>query len=185
MRCSRLFLALLATGTCQTPSGAKEALHDTQVARLHVSTLQMIVAGMDQTSEERWIVSDRGFGGAQAVHIALCDRAGRCRWNHVWRGAYAPRIQEMGRWSNEETEIYLLTFSEGAEAESAVAIAWSRDRPPVIEDQRDGSWIVVAPDNLTLEINTSSGTDLTLACLAWDMTTKRLRDAPCTWRPRK
>ena len=116
--------------------------------------------------------------------MALCAVVGKCSWSHTWDGAYEPTIQYMPRWSTERTNLFLVTYNQGAEAETAVVIGWSLDERPVIYDQRDGAWATVAPDNATVEVNTSSGTDVTLACFGWNETTMRLKSANCSWVPK-
>ena len=143
----------------------------------------MIGANDAGPSTDRWIVWDQKSRTGPTAHIALCEINGKCRWSHVWPDAYEPTIQYMGRWSTDKANVFLVTFNEGAEAETAVAIGWSPGKSPIIYDHRDGAWIALAPDNVTMEINTSSGTDLTLACFGWDKTTMRFEDASCSWLP--
>ena len=154
-------------------------------ASLHASSLHIIPTEEQGLPQRRWMVWDEAAESEQTVHAALCDHSGRCGWHHVWHDAYQPTIRYMTRWSTEQTGVFLLTFHEGAEAETAVAIGLPRGKTPVIYDQRDGSWAVVTPDELTLEINTSSRTDLTPACLGWNAVGMRLEGTHCRWWPNR
>ena len=166
-----------------SPSDAEDDVNVIQLARSHTSNLHLIAADVDHSRGDRWIVWDEGSGDGQTVHIELCNPGGACSWDHVWSDANEPTIRYMGRWSDEKASLFLVTYQQGAEAEKAIVIGYVRNEPPVIYDQRDGSWVTVAPDNNTLEINTSSGTELSLSCLGWNAASMRFSTVRCSWKP--
>ena len=174
---------ILAIWPSLSPSQGEPGPDVSIVARSRALNLQLVVADTDDPSGERWIVWDERSGSDATAHIALCSATGVCRWHHEWTQSYEPTIRYVGRWSTDTESVFLVTYNEGAEAETAVAIGWSSKEAPVIYDTRDGAWITLAPDEMTLEINTSSGAGQTLACFDWNMAAKRFHDATCTWLP--
>ncbi len=139
----------------------------------------MTVSNPSDPRSERWIVWDSGFGEGQAAHVALCDRAGRCRWQHDWPDAYAPTIQYMGSWSTRQARIFLATYSQGAEAQTAVVIGLRKGQGPTLLAQEDGAWVAVAPQVNGLQVDTSSGLPVTMKCLRWDLSHRRFNDVRC------
>ena len=122
---------------------------------------------------------DSGFGEGQAAHIALCDMVGRCRWQHDWADAYAPTIQYMGSWSTGQNHVFLVVYSQGAEAQTAIVIGLRKGQGPSILAREDGAWIAVAPQVNGLQIDTSSGLPPTLKCLQWHPSHRRFNDVRC------
>ncbi len=184
MRRLPLLLAMLATCIDATgASRARELVSTDSVAFARAISFHMITADDTPSSSHRLIAWDDILNDVRTAHLTLCSRDGACTWSHDWAGSYDPTIAYMGRWSNDRTNVFLLTYYQGAEAETAVVISWSPGSPPVIRDQHDGSWIALAPDNETIEINTTSGTEVALACLRWNQAAMRLGVASCSWLP--
>ena len=167
---------VLSLGLCPGCFGQQSSL-PAQVARLPTDTLQLTPA--NDPADERWIVWDAFVGDAMSAHIALCDRAGTCRWSHSWPDAYEPSIRLMGPWSTDRLSLFLVTYQQGAAAETAVVIGLSPGRLLTIYDQRDGAWVAVAADNTTVLIDQDPGSHVDLDCLQWNDAARRLRKVHC------
>ena len=148
-----------------------------EAAKLPVDNLQEIPA--DDSTNEHWIVWDEFAGNDRSAHLALCDPAGKCRWSHGWSDAYAPTIRLMGPWSTDRSSLFLVTYQQGAVAETAVVVGLSLGRDPVIYDQRDGVAVTVALDNATVLIDQDPGSKVVLDCLRWSDAARRLRRVHC------
>ena len=175
-------LAVVSAGISCGGCAAEDVSIAAHVAAMPSRTLQLILADHAHPEGRRWIVWDEGIGDAQTAHIALRTMAGRCDWNHTWPDAYAPTIQYMGAWSIAEMSLVLVTYNQGAEAQTAVVVELPYAQTPRILDQHDGAWIALAPGEDYLELSTASGASSSLACLRWDHASLRLRDARCRKR---
>ena len=150
-----------------------------QVARIGSGNIQAVSSDSSNPGSERLIVWDTGFGDGQAAHIALCSVAGKCRWQHVWSGSYNIAIQYMGSWSTEHDFMFLVTYDQGAEAQTATVVGLEKGQAPKFLAGVDGAWIAVAPQVNGLEVNTSSGLPPTMKCLRWDVPHLRFSDTGC------
>ncbi len=178
--CCATFAACM-NATCASCAASPERIDSSAFER--AINFHMIAADDTPSSGHRLIAWDDIHNAIRMAHLALCSRDGACTWRHDWTEAYEPTITYMARWSEDKTNVFLLTYNQGAEAATAVVLSWSPGSLPVLRDRRDGSWIAVAPDNDTIEINTTSGTDVRLACLRWNQANMRLDVSACSWLP--
>ena len=163
-------------GLCRAQKDETFASH---IAQLQARSLQMVLSDPSSPESERLIVWDTGFGDGQAAHIALCNHAGKCRWQHTWPEAYGSNVQYMSSWSTDSDFVFLVTYNEGAEAQTAVVIGLQKRQPPRVLAQEDGSWIAIAPQVNGLQVNTSSGLPPTIKCLRWDASRLQFFDVEC------
>ena len=175
-------LAVVSAGVFCGGCAAEDVSIAAHVAAMPSRTLQLILADRADPNGRRWIVWDEGIGDTQTAHIALCTVAGRCDWSHTWPGAYSPTIQYMGSWSTQKMSLVLVTYNQGAEAQTSVVVELPYAQLPRILDQRDGAWIALAPGEDYLELSTASGASSSVECLRWDRASLRLRDARCRRR---
>ncbi len=173
-------LAGFMAGTFCRICAAADVSVAARVASVPARTLQLILEDPVRPDGRRWIVWDEGIGDTQTAHVALCNMAGKCKWSHTWPDAYAPTIQYMGSWSTQKTSLFLIIFSEGAEAQTAVVVELPVAQTPRLVDQHDGAWIALAPGEDYLELRAGSGAGSSLECLRWNGESMRLRNTPCT-----
>ena len=131
------------------------------------------------SGSERWILWQKGFGDGQSVHLALCDGRGGCRWERAWPDTYDPVIRYMGSWSTEDTVVFLLLYSQGAEAQTAIVIGLGKTKRPAILDRLDAAAINYSARTDGLEVDTQSGLPMRWECQRWDRSRMRLLDTGC------
>ena len=169
--------ALILASENATASDTAE-LMASRLAALEAPNVQTIPASPQGPIDVRWIAWDDGFGSRQAVTLALCKSAG-CTWRQDWPGAYEPTIQYVGAWSAAGQPVFLLLFSEGAEAQTAIILSRRRDGVPVILDRLDAAAIAFSPRVGGLEVDVSSGLPEQWKCEGWDRSRQHLAPMRC------
>ena len=163
--------ALLAKNCQMEPPNA--------TAMMPIETLQMIPANPGSFTGRRWIVWSAGRGEGQSVHLALCSRDGKCKWQDTRRDAYLPTIIYIKKSYTSKTKELLLTVNYGAEAQEAEAITIGVNGIPRVLDRRSASSLSLMPDGSRLELDQAPGSVPLRECLGWSAVSARLQNVRC------
>ena len=94
-------------------------------------------------------------------------------------GAYEPSIRRMGSWSTRDEDVFLLLYSQGAEAQTAVVLGLRKTGLPIIHDHVDAALVAVAPRTGGIEVDAWSGLPEHWECLRWNKRRSRFASTRC------